>query len=107
MGNPPPQRITSLGKKSAAKPKPVVQKKEDDIFADFGLAAQPKFSHVASTKPSAPTSSGGGRWGQAAGISATTGASGLPTPGLATTGSMDDGDDNWDDDGDLDDLFDE
>ena len=119
MPDPIPQRITSLGKKTPPKPKPAPKKEEDDIFASMGFSAKPTFaagssastSHRAtSALPSAPTSSGSGRWGQTSNTAATggmlAGASAVAAPSLGTSGSMDDGDDNWDDDP-LDDLLDD
>ena len=115
MPNPPPQLITSLGKKAPPKPKPSVTKKDDDdIFASMGLSAKPTFSSAGNTStpqrpavPSAPTSSGSGRWGQAtASTSALGGSTGVSST-LQSAGSMEGGDDNWDDDGDLDDLLDD
>jgi hypothetical protein len=104
-------KITSLGPKrsvaaapakKAAAPAP---SPEDDIFASMGLATKPKFSHApaaaAAPKPAPAATLTSSRWGAPAPAAAST---------LISSGnSFDagDDDDNWDDDGDLDDLLDD
>jgi hypothetical protein len=105
------QRITNLGeKKQKQKPEP---KKEDDIFASMGLSVKPKFSPA--TKPTAASrSTGGSRWAQTTttmgattATTKTTSSTNFGAAELKATGSMDYDEDNWDDDGDLDDLLDD
>jgi hypothetical protein len=108
-------------KPTPPKPKP------DDFFADMGFSAKPTFSHAASPPPArqaAPHSAplpvlGNGSRLQASSTApaigslgrpatATTMATNLGASALAANSFDDDsGGDNWDDDGDLDDLLDD
>jgi hypothetical protein len=101
------QRITSLGakKKTTVTPKKAAPPPaEDDIFTSMGLAAKPTFHHTSSPAAS-QTPAMGSRWN-----TTTTTATPMmmaPTVSATATDSFDAGDDNWDDDGDLDDLLDD
>jgi hypothetical protein len=106
-------------KPTPPKPKP------DDFFADMGFSAKPTFSHAASPPPArqaAPHSAplpvqGNGSRLQAASTAPAIGSLTRPATMTATklgasaltADSFDDdsGGDNWDDDGDLDDLLDD
>ena len=109
----PAMQITSLGKKKApasAKKASPPPSKEDDIFASMGLSAKPTFSHNTAparqaAKPTA-TSLGnpGSRWGTISGSPAPAAVSApIASSNFSATGSF--GGDDWDDDGDLDDLL--
>ena len=94
--------ITSLAKKSAAKPKPkprAAAKKnaEEDIFASMGLSSVPKKSAPASASISKPPTA------PAKTASASAGKSNLAASVIDTGSAASD----WGDDGDLDDLLDE
>jgi hypothetical protein len=125
--DPPPQKLnTSNHQVKKVKPTPP-KPKPDDFFADMGFSAKPTFSHAASPPPArqaAPHSAplpnlGNGSRLQAASTVPAIGS--LGRPAIATTmatnlgasalaaDSFDDdsGGDNWDDDGDLDDLLDD
>ena len=94
-------QITSLGKKNTV-PKPTVQRKkpvEDDIFASMGLSSFNESKPKPSTKP-APTSA------QSLPSNFSNTFSSTPSNALTADVGVDDGS-NWDDDGDLDDLFDD
>ena len=110
---PPQAKITSLGKKIQKLPPKKAPPKQDDIFASMGLSSKPKFTPAPKPTTAAPRSvsaTGGSRWAQtttATTMGATT-ATNFGAAELKATASMDDGDnDNWDDDGDLDDLLDD
>lgn len=104
-----PQRITSLGeKKQKPTPKKPERKQEDDIFASMGLSAKPKFTPAPKpTSGPSPLATGGSRWAQTTATTMTTPSTNFGAAELKATASMDDDDDNWDDDGDLDDLLDD
>ncbi len=98
-------KITTLGPKrnapaTPAKKAPVsAPSPEEDIFASMGLAAKPIFSQAAApvTSPALMSS----RWNV---------PSVVPVATIATTTATSfggDDDENWDDDGDLDDLLDD
>jgi hypothetical protein len=112
-----PTRVQKLANlKKTPPPKP----KQDDFFAEMGLSAKPTFSHArpATAPRSAPaplSTTTASRW-------ATTTRAARPAPSTASTSpgalsfaagglAADDDDlggaDDWDDDGDLDDLLDD
>ena len=112
-------QISSLGPKRTALATPVKKvaanapSMEDDIFASMGLAAIPKFSHAptaVASKPAAGAMStstmNSNRWTASSPSTQTAPvASKLVSSGNSLDGA--DADDNWDDDGDLDDLLDD
>jgi hypothetical protein len=128
--DPPPMQAQNLktANQQVRKVKPAPPKpKADDFFADMGFSAKPTFSHAASPPParqaaphSAPlpvlangsrlqassTAPAIGSLGRPA--TATTMATNVGASALAADSFDDDsGGDNWDDDGDLDDLLDD
>lgn len=87
-------------KKAPLPPKP----KQDDFFAEMGLSAKPTFSHTAPVQAaprSAPVASS--QWQQPVASNSTTAPATYAADLTADAGGTDD----WDDDGDLDDLFDD
>lgn len=111
FGNLGGMKITSLGPKRAA---PTPTKKaptpapvpEDDIFASMGLVAKPKFSHAPPPVHKTPATTTS-RWAPPATAATTAPSSVIPTASINLDADAGDGDDNWDDDADLDDLFDD
>jgi hypothetical protein len=126
----PPPRVQKLTTPKKAQPPPAPKPKADDFFADMGFSAKPTFSHGPTSLPP-PASrqhqaagNGSSRWQtststvQAPGTAAslvgrpttttTTTATSLAAKSALAADSDDDlGADNWDDDGDLDDLLDD
>ncbi|KAL7460869.1 hypothetical protein ACHAXS_001305, partial [Conticribra weissflogii] len=105
--------ITSFGQRppvAHAKAKPLPPKKveteEDDIFASMGLSnfpSKPAGGVMSSSKP-APSSGG---WQASSAFAAAPKSAPSPSLLAATTDDLDDADDDWGDDGDLDDLLDD
>jgi hypothetical protein len=109
FGNLGGMKITSLGPvrsntMPSKKPPAPAPPPEDDIFASMGLLAKPTFSHstpAPAPAPSAPSS----RWSAAVPLAAASSSASAMVGTRLDAAEVADDDGNWDDDGDLDDLF--